>query len=124
MHDRSLPLVRDSWPQLTTIHTPTREIGRLAGDKVMGRDDSRLEADPARLPSLVVRGSTDPIATRRWVNEMVALLPSGRMAEIEGTGHAVNYSAPEKFVVLIESFLKQITISDRANSASARTPSS
>jgi LacI family transcriptional regulator len=46
------------WPQLTTIHTPTREIGRLAGDKVMGRDDSRLEADPARLPSLVVRAST------------------------------------------------------------------
>jgi len=77
-----------------------------------------------KAPTLVVRGSTDPIATRRWVNEMVALLPSGRMAEIEGTGHAVNYSAPEKFVVLIESFLKQITISHRANSASARTPSS
>lgn len=48
------------WPQLTTIHTPTREIGRLAGDKVMAKDDSTLEADPARLPSLIVRGSTAP----------------------------------------------------------------
>ena len=52
------------WPQLTTIHTPTREIGRLAGDKVMGRDDSRLEADPARLPSLVVRASTASLQRR------------------------------------------------------------
>ncbi len=56
-------------------------------------------------PTLVVRGSTDPIATSRWVEEMVELLPSGRMAEIEGTGHAVNYSAPEEFVELIEEFI-------------------
>ena len=45
------------WPTLTTVRTPTREIGRLAVERLMGReDDSR---DPkSRLPSLVVREST------------------------------------------------------------------
>ena len=49
------------WPTLTTVRTPTREIGRLAVDRLMGReDDSR---DPkSRLPSLVVRESTAPPA--------------------------------------------------------------
>jgi len=58
-----------------------------------------------KAPTLVVRGSTDPIASRRWVEEMVRLLPNGRLAEIGGTGHAVNYSAPEEFVALIEEFV-------------------
>jgi LacI family transcriptional regulator len=49
------------WPTLTTVRTPTREIGRLAVERLMGReDDSR---DPkSRLPSLVVRESTAPPA--------------------------------------------------------------
>jgi len=66
-----------------------------------------------KAPTLVVRGSTDPIATRRWVNEMVGLLPLGRMAEIEGTGHAVNYSAPEEFVGLIERFVAALPAEER-----------
>lgn len=53
-------IARVVWPQLTTIHAPTREIGRLAGHKLLGRNDPCLEADPASLPSLVVRGSTAP----------------------------------------------------------------
>ncbi|MFO1014898.1 MAG: LacI family DNA-binding transcriptional regulator [Caulobacteraceae bacterium] len=46
------------WPPLTTVHTPTREIGRLAAQKLMGRPGARQEADPERLPSLVLRDST------------------------------------------------------------------
>jgi len=44
-------------PALTTIRTPTREIGRLAVERLLGlEDDAR---DPKRrLPSLVVREST------------------------------------------------------------------
>lgn len=45
------------WPTLTTIRTPTREIGRLAAERLMGRDDE--SRDPkSRLPVLVVREST------------------------------------------------------------------
>jgi LacI family transcriptional regulator len=47
------------WPTLTTIRTPTREIGRLAAERVMGREDDGR--DPKRrLPSLVVRESSGP----------------------------------------------------------------
>jgi LacI family transcriptional regulator len=47
------------WPTLTTIRTPTREIGRLAAERVMGREDDGR--DPKRrLPSLVIRESSGP----------------------------------------------------------------
>ena len=59
-----------------------------------------------RVPVLLVRGSSDPVAPRRWLNEMAALLPSARLEEIDGTGHAVNYSAPDKFTRLIEEFIE------------------
>lgn len=45
------------WPALTTIRTPTREIGRLAVERLLGLEDD--DRDPkGRLPSLVVREST------------------------------------------------------------------
>ena len=44
------------WPTLTTVRTPTREIGRIAVERLIGVDDAR---DPkGRLPTLVVRDST------------------------------------------------------------------
>ncbi len=47
------------WPPLTTIHTPTRRIGRMAAEKLMGREST--EAPPEeRLPTLVVRQSSGP----------------------------------------------------------------
>ena len=46
------------WPPLTTVRAPTREIGRLASEKLIGQagEDKRDPAD--RLPSLVARDST------------------------------------------------------------------
>ena len=50
-------IARRLWPSLTTVHTPTREIGRLAVERLMGlADDGREPRD--RLPTLVVREST------------------------------------------------------------------
>ncbi len=54
-------IARRLWPSLTTIRTPTREIGRLAVARLMGvEDETRDQKD--RLPSLVVRESTGPAA--------------------------------------------------------------
>jgi LacI family transcriptional regulator len=48
------------WPTLTTVRTPTREIGRLAAAQILGRGASK-EIDPDdRLPSLIVRESSAP----------------------------------------------------------------
>lgn len=49
------------WPPLTTIHTPTREIGRIAVEKLIGgerrepRDVTKME------PNLVIRESSGPV---------------------------------------------------------------
>lgn len=46
------------WPPLTTVRAPTREIGRLASEKLMGLGEND-KGDPSwRLPSLVEREST------------------------------------------------------------------
>lgn len=47
------------WPPLTTIHTPTRRIGRMAAEKLMGHEASD-SAPEAHLPTLVVRQSSGP----------------------------------------------------------------
>jgi LacI family transcriptional regulator len=47
------------WPPLTTVRTPTRRIGQMAAEKLMGKET----AEPApedRLPTLVVRQSSGP----------------------------------------------------------------
>ncbi len=55
-------IARRLWPSLTTIHTPTREIGRLAVERLMGRGDEGREPKD-RLPSLVVRESTGRVSS-------------------------------------------------------------
>ncbi|MEZ6024074.1 MAG: LacI family DNA-binding transcriptional regulator [Hyphomonadaceae bacterium] len=51
------------WPPLTTVRTPTREIGRMAAEKLIGlatEEETAPEAAPATSPALVVRDSTGP----------------------------------------------------------------
>ena len=48
------------WPPLTTVHTPTRKIGRMAAEKLIGVE-LREPRDAAETePSLVVRESSGP----------------------------------------------------------------
>ena len=48
------------WPSLTTVRTPTREMGRLAAIRLIGiEDDGGADAED-RLPALVVRQSSGP----------------------------------------------------------------
>lgn len=47
------------WPPLTTIHTPTRRIGQMAAEKLMGRDTAE-PAPEEHLPTLIIRQSSGP----------------------------------------------------------------
>jgi 2-hydroxy-6-oxonona-2,4-dienedioate hydrolase len=58
-----------------------------------------------RVPTLVVRGSRDPIAPQRWAKEVTALLPMGRLSVISGAAHAANYGWDAQFARLIRGFL-------------------
>jgi LacI family transcriptional regulator len=53
-------IARRLWPSLTSVRTPTREIGRLAAERLIGLDEGDGRDVKDRLPSLVVRQSSGP----------------------------------------------------------------
>ena len=58
-----------------------------------------------RVPTLVVRGSRDPIVSQRWAKEVAELLPMGRLSVIPGAAHAANYGWAAEFARIIRTFL-------------------
>ena len=71
--------------------------------------ENRIERNLHRLraPALVVRGSRDPICPQRWAEEMVQILPEGRLAILRGAAHAANFGAPAELVGVIREFLEE-----------------
>lgn len=57
------------------------------------------------VPTLVVRGSRDPIVPQRWAEEATRLLPAGQLVVIPGATHTANYSAPSEFTRVVRAFL-------------------
>jgi pimeloyl-ACP methyl ester carboxylesterase len=59
------------------------------------------------MPTLVVRGSLDPVCDEEWAEEVTRLLPMGELVVIPGAPHAVNYAAPKGLVQAVRAFLRQ-----------------
>lgn len=57
------------------------------------------------IPTLVVRGEFDPIVPLAWAKEVADLLPAGKLREIAGGTHGVNYKLPREFAAEIREFL-------------------
>ncbi|MFI7386214.1 alpha/beta fold hydrolase [Streptomyces sp. NPDC049813] len=57
-----------------------------------------------RVPTLVVRGAGDTIASPSWTARVAGLVGDGRTAEIAGAAHAAHYSAPDALAELIGKF--------------------
>lgn len=58
-----------------------------------------------RVPTLVVRGTLDPLVPQQWAEEVVNLLPNGKLIVIPGAGHALNYSAPLELSRVTRAFI-------------------
>ncbi len=58
------------------------------------------------IPTLVVRGSRDPIVPQDWAEKVNVLLPNSKLVVVEGAGHAVNFNSPDRLVQLVQSFLQ------------------
>jgi pimeloyl-ACP methyl ester carboxylesterase len=67
------------------------------------RIDQKLPA--MGMPTLVVRGTADPIAPQRWCEEAARRLPCGRLIVIPGAAHAVNYNSPRALTRITRAFL-------------------
>jgi 2-hydroxy-6-oxonona-2,4-dienedioate hydrolase len=57
------------------------------------------------VPTLVVRGSRDPIVPQRWAEELTRMLPRGHLVVIPGSGHTTNYTAPLEMSRVMREFL-------------------
>ena len=72
-----------------------------------------------RAPTLILRGSRDPIVSRAFVEQLATRLPNGHLRTIEGAGHALNYNSPRETARLIEKFLDATAREGRATARSA-----
>jgi 2-hydroxy-6-oxonona-2,4-dienedioate hydrolase len=57
------------------------------------------------MPVLVVRGHHDPIVSQRWVRELTATLPNGRLIITRGA-HTPNFSEPDAFAGVVRAFVR------------------
>ena len=102
----------------TSVHEPPALWLVVAGDyvrtgprRLVGtlrhalRDAIEDELPRISIPTLVVRGEHDAIAPQRWAEQVVRLLPGGRLAVVAGAGHALNYSASAELARIVRSFL-------------------
>jgi pimeloyl-ACP methyl ester carboxylesterase len=58
-------------------------------------------------PTLVIRGSQDPIVSPQWAEQVARLLPNAKLITIEKAAHAVNYNSPQQFARVIQEFTEQ-----------------
>jgi len=56
-------------------------------------------------PALVVRGSLDPLAPQGWAERVARTLPRGRLVVVPGAPHALNYSTPDEFALVVREFI-------------------
>jgi 2-hydroxy-6-oxonona-2,4-dienedioate hydrolase len=58
-----------------------------------------------RMPALVLRGTRDPVAPRPWARRAARLLPQGRLIEVAGAAHVMNFHAPERFARIVRRYV-------------------
>jgi pimeloyl-ACP methyl ester carboxylesterase len=73
----------------------------LAAFAEMVRDRIETKLPRVESPTLVVRGERDPIVPRPWAAAVAAALPCGRLVEVAGAAHALNFAAPDALAELL-----------------------
>ena len=77
----------------------------IATGRYLLRDAIEEKLPRVRVPTLVVRGEHDPMVPERWAEEVVRLLPEGRLATIPGAAHTVVFFAPRECAEVVRAFL-------------------
>lgn len=59
------------------------------------------------IPTLVVRGEKDPVVPQNWAEEVVKMLPNGKLIVIPSGGHTLNYSKPVELSRVCDEFIQE-----------------
>jgi pimeloyl-ACP methyl ester carboxylesterase len=73
--------------------------------RMLVRDRIEDKLPHIQAPTLVVRGTRDPVVPQEWAEQATRLLPRGRLVLIDGGTHTLNYSYPNAFASGILPFL-------------------
>ncbi|MFW6264417.1 MAG: alpha/beta fold hydrolase [Cyanobacteriota bacterium] len=60
------------------------------------------------IPTLVVRGDKDPVVPQGWTEEVVRLLPNGKLRIVPEGAHTLNYSKPKELAAICDHFTQEI----------------
>jgi 2-hydroxy-6-oxonona-2,4-dienedioate hydrolase len=71
------------------------------------RDQVEAKLPAVSCPTLVVRGTKDPICRAGWAEFVADRLPRGRLALIPDVAHTLCYTAPGKLAEVTRRFLRQ-----------------
>jgi pimeloyl-ACP methyl ester carboxylesterase len=82
-----------------------RLLGTLR-NAVRDRIEEKLPAVP--VPTLVVRGGSEPIVPAGWAAQATALLPRGELAVLPGSPHNSGYAAAAHLTATVEEFLERV----------------
>lgn len=88
----------------------------------MVHDHIEARLPHVQVPVLVARGDGDPIISQEWAEQMVRLLPDGRLVVIPGGFHAMTLDAPEKLAEAIHGFLREKVMDNAVRPAEGVTP--
>jgi pimeloyl-ACP methyl ester carboxylesterase len=69
-------------------------------------DPLERKLDHVHRSAVVVRGSRDPIVPLAWAQAVAERLPRGRLAQVPGAGHTLNYSAPTELAGITRTLLE------------------
>ncbi|WP_308283356.1 alpha/beta fold hydrolase [Pseudonocardia nigra] len=110
---RQLANQRREPPRLGAVMVPDLIA---CGPRRYARTLAYMLADPVerklhhvQVSAVVVRGGRDPIVPGEWAREVVRDLPQGRLAEIPGVGHTVNWSAPTELARIVRPLLGEVS---------------
>ena len=88
------------WLTLTdTVRTRRRAVYRYFRAALAHPMADRIAEVP--VPILLVRGARDPIATRRWVQELWQIAQDADVVEVPGAGHACHHARPQAVADLL-----------------------
>ena len=95
------------WPVLLRDYLVAGPLRTMETLRYAIQDPLLVKLPEVQAPTLVVRGTHDPIAPQRWVEEVVQLLPCGRLLVIPGASHAANYTAPDTLARAVREFVAE-----------------
>ena len=106
----SLPRERPSLVPLVLADFARMHV-RLVGEASRALKDRPEEtALRVRAPSIVVRGTRDPMVSRRWARLLVERLGARGFFEVPRAGHALNYSAADALDAVVRPFLVETLV--------------